>query len=424
MNTKILTYSFILFSCFIWIQTELFADECSQSCKIQDGPAPALTQYMADVEVIMWNILSGLTSSEKTAEENTENKNKISTSMNRIFSVWKYYTSFDYKISLPMTQEIPDQIKRDVTKLESYSEKLTQVLLQSSKRWSADSVLNKLCEWVSNCTFTQSSARNAIVSLINNNDTIVDFMRSSLLWKSFIATDSIFILTPNDFSTQILEYYNPDTLSGCSACDGWFKDTSLKQILTISNFTWETKKWIQQWKDAWTLARGWSAQGSYKEQEAVVLARYLEEQGISTDQAWIIMWNLNRYNGGWLSTSNPLSNTANNSLTQVTNVAQSFDESLAQKLQSGQDSIPYLELTRVDTIAKNSAEISQSIATMYEEQIPFSLSQDVSTQKLQWRIIEIHYSLMRSINILSKQVPQAEKLCNKQWVWDGNCSYR
>jgi hypothetical protein len=53
MKKKLLTYSLLFLSCFIVFQTALYADECSQSCKIQDGPAPALTQYLADVEVIM-----------------------------------------------------------------------------------------------------------------------------------------------------------------------------------------------------------------------------------------------------------------------------------------------------------------------------------------------------------------------------------
>ncbi len=424
MNKKILTFFVIIFLS-LWIAIVwVFADECSQSCNIEDAPAPALTEYFANINQITNNIISWLTQVEQTNSEKRQTQNVILWGMNKVLSVWKYYTSFDYTLSLPMTQEIPAQMKRDMKMFDSYSEKLNQILLNATKRGSAAWILTNVCNGVSNCDFQDDTSANIIVKVINNNEQIRDYMRSSILWKSYLADQSTFILTSSDMSSQISEYYNPDTLNACSQCDWGFKKQSLEQILTISNFTAGAKKWIQEWKDAWKLARGWSSDANYREQEAVILAWYLEEQWISADQAWVVMWNLNRYNGGWLTSSNPLSNTAGNALAQVENTADSFSEILNQKLSSWQDSIPFIELTRVDTQAQNSIDIDSSIASMYEKQLPFSYAQDVWTQQLQARIIKMHFSLTQSINILSKLVPQSEKLCNKQGVWMWNCSFR
>lgn len=86
--------------------------------------------------------------------------------------------------------------------------------------------------------------------------------------------------------------------------------------------------------------------------------------------------------------------------------------------------MPVTELTRVDKEIKSTQDISQSIASIYEDQLPFSLTQDVGAQQLQLRIIHMHFSLVKSINMLDSQVDDVMKLCDKQATGMGNCDYR
>jgi len=49
-----------LLSLLILPSINVSADECSQSCRISDAPAPALTEYFTNLETIKANILEGL----------------------------------------------------------------------------------------------------------------------------------------------------------------------------------------------------------------------------------------------------------------------------------------------------------------------------------------------------------------------------
>jgi hypothetical protein len=42
---------------------------------------------------------------------------------------------------------------------------------------------------------------------------------------------------------------------------------------------------------------------------------------------------------------------------------------------------------------------------------------------LQLRILRMHFSLVRSINMLQKNKSTTEELCDKQWIWMWKCSY-
>lgn len=190
-------------------------------------------------------------------------------------------------------------------------------------------------------------------------------------------------------------------------------DTVKEKIETISSFTDGAKEGIKEWKDAWALAKGGKASPGYAEQEELLLAGYLQEQGIETEQAGVIMGNLERYGSGGLSSSNPLFNSANYAQVQIENETQTFSEALQEKL-AGEEKIPNIEVVRVNRELKGTQDIAESIASVYEDQLPFSLTQDTGAQQLQARIIRMHFSLMRSINILDGQVDSVEKLCDKQ----------
>ncbi len=399
------------------------AQDCNKSCKISDAPAPALTEYFTNIEKATSNILEALWEAEPTKSTNIKNeRNRVISSLNSLLSFWDYFGSFDFEIALPITNEVPQAVKRDHRHIKRLTEKLSRILKTAEKRATAWVNVKNICDGVSYCKLSDGSARDYLVELIKNNQKIAQLYRSSILDKPFLAKDQNFILVSDDFKWQIRSYYNKDTLSSCSECKGGFLDTIREKIKNISNLQANAKEGIQKWKDAWAMLRWWKATPWYAEKEAALLAWYLESQWISSEQADIIMSNLERYNGGGLSTSNPLDSSAYHAQAQVEAKVKTFRETLLEKFSSGEDKIPIAEIVRVDTQMKDSEEVKKEIASVYEDLLPFSITQDTATQELQWRIIRMHFSLVNAINILGGEIPKAERLCDKQDVGNGKCT--
>lgn len=55
MKKKIFTL-FVTFLCLGGFSGVFAADDCTQSCKIQDGPAPALTEYFTNIDTLIGKI--------------------------------------------------------------------------------------------------------------------------------------------------------------------------------------------------------------------------------------------------------------------------------------------------------------------------------------------------------------------------------
>jgi hypothetical protein len=77
----------------------------------------------------------------------------------------------------------------------------------------------------------------------------------------------------------------------------------------------------------------------------------------------------------------------------------------------------------VNTEIKATEDLKAEIKAMFEDQLPFAQWQDVASQELQLRILRMHFSLVRSINMLQKNKKSTERICEKQWQWDGRCIY-
>jgi hypothetical protein len=90
---------------------------------------------------------------------------------------------------------------------------------------------------------------------------------------------------------------------------------------------------------------------------------------------------------------------------------------------AGERKVPIVGIARVNTEIKQTEDISSEIKAIFEDQLPFAQGQDVASQELQLRILRMHFSLVRSINILTRNKAHTEKLCDKQGTGDGKCSY-
>ena len=168
------------------------------------------------------------------------------------------------------------------------------------------------------------------------------------------------------------------------------------------------------------MLRGWNPQNN-AENERALLSDYLQGQWINTQQADIVLWNLERYNESWLSSSDPLTNSSNYTQANITQEADTFQQTLLEKF-DGEEKVPFVVLAQVDSEVQDTQTIEKSIHTLFEDQKPFAFVQDTVSQELQARILRMHFSLVRSINLLDKYKDVATEACEKPGWW-GRCSY-
>jgi len=419
---------FLFIICFslIWFVSVNANDDCNNSCKIADAPAPALTEYFTNIETLIGNIVSEISSAERSSEtsDTRQQRNRIVWALWWLFSFRNNFSSFDFTIALPITNEVPPEVKRDHERLEGITENLRNILTRAERRSAWSVVPNNICNGISYCTLSDSATISKILTdLIDNNSKISELYRTSILDKAFQTNWDTYMLVSSDFRKQIEEYYNKDTLTECSMCEENFGWRIRESIQNIGSLNADGKQWIQNWKDAWALMRGWSRNPTLVETEELLLAQYLESQGISWDQAAVVMDNLARYNSWWLSTSNPLFNSTNYSTNNIKNEVKTFSETLKEKFAEDDDgTVPIAELARVNVQLRSSEDIKKSITTLYEEQKPAALVEDTLSTEIQLRIIKMHISLINSINMLEGDIETAEKVCNKAGP-RGQCEY-
>lgn len=435
-----------IFFSIIWIiitlsyNPPIFANTCESSCTIVDAPSPLLVEYLENLRAISENLIEKILAAEKEISTNTKDKdliwvekdiwyikkwftaskNRVMTAMNSILSFQEHYASFDFFISLEITNEVPAPVKRDYKLLTRESEKLIQILEKSAKRWSSNVIIENICTWIKNCSIPNLSAGETIASLINNNNLIIQLFQSSVLEKPALAPNGqSYTLVASGFQKEILATYNKDTLTNCSLCEGWTLKNFREKIKNITFKTTWYKEWVAKWKAAWAVLRGWNPT-LYEATEKTLLWEYLQGQWINTQQADIVLWNLERYEETGLSSNDPLTNSTYYSQTNIKQEADTFKQSLIEAF-DGNEKVPIISLTQVDSEIKNTQTIEKNIHSLFEDQKPFAFTQDVVTQELQIRILRMHFSLVRSINLLDTYKDIATQACEKPGWW-GKCS--
>ena len=441
-------YFYILVIFLLFHSVVAHANQCSNSCIIEDAPSPALTQYITNLHTVTWNIVDSLAEGDIWVEWDIEGRfRNVLSSLDLTRSASELYTSFDYYVKIPIQHNIPSQINRDHDLIEQEWERLTSLLSTAEKRATWWVIVESVCGGIPNCDLSWLEARQALIDLIQNNQKILDFYRKSIVDKASLSQSTPYLLVQNTFPSEMMRAYNSDTLKACSGCGSEWGLLDIEQDLSkimesISGGFESIKDSTHSWKEAFALLRwespSWDGNPSL---ERELLSSFLKEQWVDTEQADIMMGNLERYNAWGLSTSNPALNSINEYQTKVFPVLDSFWVSIGKWIQASidlwedlidlwedvlpqNDTIPYSYIYRVRNEVLSTEEISQNIATLYNEEIPFAIVEDTTTQELQARIIRMHYSLVRSANILEWKIEDAEELCDKQWVGLGKCSYQ
>lgn len=435
---KIFFYIFLTGSIYALLFFQVFWNTCDiSSCKVADAPSPLLTQYLENLSEISNSLIEKLSEAEakideavdtNTAEEKRNpiwieidaknTKNRVLAAFNSILSFRAHYGSFDFWVSSAMTNEVPKVVKRDHDSLEGETEKLTSLLKKSAHRGSISLKIENICEAVENCNIPDGNAWDILALLINNNKLITQLYQASVLEKPGLEPTENIILVADGFRTEIKSYYNKDTLTECSRCEGESLANFREKIQNISFKNDEYKEGVAKWKAAWAMLR-WGNTGVSQAQETALLEEYLAWQWISPTQSETVVWNLERYNESWLSSSDPLTNSTNYTQANIKSEVQTFQQAMLEQFE-GEEKVPFVRLGQVNTEIKTTENFKKEIHSLFEEQKPFAFSQDVASQQLQLRILRMHFSLIRSINILEGNRETAMDVCETPGWW-GKC---
>lgn len=69
---------FLFLICFFLTLRGVYASEdCNQSCKIQDGPAPALTEYFTNIDTLIGKISEGLSNAQAVEDGDEQERKKV-----------------------------------------------------------------------------------------------------------------------------------------------------------------------------------------------------------------------------------------------------------------------------------------------------------------------------------------------------------
>ena len=421
---KILYFSIIII--LTSITSKVLANECPWNCRIKDGPSPWLERYFGDIDTILWNISSNSRSAwnnNSAWRSISRERQRVVWSLNRTLNFWEYYCSFDFFVSLNFTNETPSQVTRDSRRLEQVGERISQILENTERRWNWWVTWENICNWVQNCPFSWSeSLRDILVRLAQNNSLILQHFRASILEKP-CAPNLELILVPWNFLSELQLYYNKDTLTACSSCEDEFAWRTMERIQNISLINSDYRAGMQAWREAWAMLKWWFTPSWHPEDRERARDKWLERDGRNSSVVNIIHNNRERYNAWWLSTNSVDENSSSNSMAQITPRVPSFDEALRQEME-WRESIPITAIPRTEGEISRTQTISETISDLYNSQIPYSLIQDTQSEEVLLRMIRIHIRLSESIDILERFLPRSERMCDRQWTWMWQCTYR
>ena len=410
----------------------VFADQCSNSCKIKDTPAPVLQEYIDNNRKIILNI------SRQLIQNNTNSimKQQWIKIYNSITN-WNTFSTGIKMLKINLDWEVPFPVNRDMELLNKEGAFLGKFLQDSISNHSSDSPITNLCNGVDNCNLTDGSAWEILWKIIANHNNITEFYRLSLLWKESSFKWNI-TLTKTDFKSELNNFYNQYTLVDCSQCENGFLNIISKSITIISENFEESKDWIQQWKDAWNLLNGSkNPTAEYARLERELLQVELSKQWVGWNNGETLLKNLDRYNNNAYSNqNNPINNAFSNfevtiqtnadGVNFASNVYQSVKQlynKWASYLKWDTPTVPISVLTQIDSRITSATAIMEAVDNSYQKEVPFISAQDTNSDKLQARIIQMHIDLSQAINILDKTRAISEKVCNDQDRWNWRCKY-
>jgi len=419
-------------------QTTRAAEE---SCRIQDSPAPVLSEYIKNNRTIIKNITKEIKEAEKagsfTKVLNYWQSNIIK-GYNQRINWWNYGSYFHYYILFPVANDVTYQVKRDYRTLESENDWLNKYLKSTIKKWYSRVELTqeKVCNWIKWDCELSWTVDSILWEMLKNNSQVLHMYRKTVTWdnKDFDNIDELILIdktalkkTNSDKENYMMQYYGPG--NNCNKEEWKFLDKIKKIKNDIieryqATYKW-SNTWIQNWKDAWALASGIDSDKE-KAIEKKLLAQELSRQWVPPDAASATLWALDTFNEEWFSPRKILTPIANTYKYLENSVKEQWDRFKKDVLDDAKES--NVETKSISSLLGDheqntiDANIARSVAEAYTSLIPLTAETEVQTASLESRIINLHNNINLSIKTLSEETCEnAVKVCNQQDKGNGNC---
>lgn len=409
--------SFIL----ICIPYQTFWNNCEKNCKIKNAPAPWLLDYIRDSKIILSNIESQIW--------DTKNINTVSANIDliriynyNIFNWWGYFSSFEYNVTLPLSSEIPPEIRRDYQLLQNAVDQQHNFLYRLAKKWATQTDVTNICKWVKWCELPNSwTAWDMAAQVIANTNKVISIYRLSVTWNKTSNIETFFW---EGFNSKITNYYNKQMVANCSKCEWEYGDRIQQAMKNIVENTSWWNEWVQKWIDGWKLAT-WEKSLS-QQQRKDNLRKELKRQWIWWNTRDIVLKNLEKYeNGGTFIDNNFLVN----SFVNIRNINQDdtdeFDESIdGNYTKKWQTTVSVLDFESTRFDVDRTQEIHTIVGTLYESLKPFAWPQDNSSNISLARAINMHKQLTSILknSINQETIQQSEEACDRQHTWEWKCT--
>ena len=431
MNKKILKI-FLLIIALLFSYNNAFWSSCSSSCSIKDSTAEILSNYFDNNKKILGNISPLLKKWKKQPWYNIQKK------IDRIYNFFTNwyddsYTAWEYFLS-QIQFEIPQPIQRDLRLLKAEWENLNAYLKKILEWNYEDTITWDICDWVKYCNFWKGEKELSTViwKLVWNNAEIIQLYQNSIAWKISVANyiDNKLILVPDNFKSEMNNFYNQYSIYECSKCEWAFADRITKSWDKFILNTKHWNDWIAKWKEAWNmLLNSHSNTAEIQQKERELLSQELSRQWISGSNSAAMLQNLDDYNNNWYTISNnPIWNTFKTFINSVDSawarkVLSDFWQTINKiyKWVTDTSSVSIREFSNIKEDFETTDEVMNDIDLLYQKQIPFISAHNLNAKKLRAKIIKMHTELVFWINVLDKSIPEAIKVCNDQWKGQGKC---
>lgn len=430
---KILFITFIL-----WLSTLAYT-HAAWTCLIKDKSAQVLLDYIKNNQIVVKNVTKSVIEERnnlinnrwtlkweynKLKDDSLKAKNQTISIFNQMFNFNWFYSYFKYFSVYPISNEIPYQVKRDYRLLQKENKWLVRYIKNIDRNWSSDIIIKNACEWIIwKCDFKEKTAKEIIWKVLKNNESILDLFRLSVIWEPENFNSIKLILVKNNFELEIKKNYWVESINECNSIKWWFFEKITKAITDIKFLNKQWEDWIKQWKEAWQLLI-WNRPDEELKIEKKVLRNYLSSENIWMTNQVILNNNLEKYNQDWINENNNfLTNTIKSTLSKTANQLRRWKREIVKDFfNKGNYKNPsYNDLIQVGESSKLTKRIQERITILYEQEVPFAAVWDVTTENLRAKIINTHFSLDNSINILEKTLKLSTKFCNKQDRGSGKC---
>ena len=452
--------TFLIIICNLITYNSFAEWSCESGCKIKGGTPEVILNYIENNTKILDNISNNLWEWVKniniptnisTTWTKVSNRDSFSSKMwlriyNSLFNWNKSESGFKYFLS-NIDWDVPAPISRDLRLIDNQNKKLNYFLSKVIKWWYSfnDIDSKKACEWMEdnwNCEkFLWNNIEEVIKNLINNNSKINLLIRKELgfMWFKSVVWDSSYqklFAVDENFKTEIKNNYNKETYKSCADCKGWSIDRIKKMKDKIILNDKDSKSWIDEWIDAWNLLL-WINNDEDKENNKIernLLNEELARQWVSTKNWDAVLNDLKNFQWnsfGFSIWNNPITNSFENFIEQIEEPFKSNEfNNFTNAIWDINSELPDKETFTFDEIVKSKNNlsddgiISSKVQILVKKNMWIISRQNKNTDKLQWRIIELHTNLWQSINTLEKIIPKTEKICNQQDAWNWKCNYR